>query len=177
MVQTLNYELPEKIECYVHDSILFDDDTLRTVTKGKIVALNLYKNEAATFTVLLHNGSLFDYIPPHLIEFENQINEKMSLKDLVYNNNISETFTVDKYDFIKKSELKGTLFCLFKELNGWVKVKKYILTIDWLYDNDKRHLVILENNNIAFVPNHKILINAKTLVFMPYKKIRKTFSV
>ena len=64
-----------------------------------------------------------------------------------------------------------------KEKNIWIPVVEYFFSIDWLYDNDKRHFVLLANGQYAFVPNHKIKLNGEKHINPALKKIRKSYIV
>jgi len=176
-MEQLNYELKEPIKALIDSTILFDFSTEGSY-ECSIVAINVYPNEVITFSVLLNDGSLFDYIPPSFvkdIEFDNT--NILSLKDLVYNNNQSFTFIINEFNFIKKHQNTNLLHCYFKESDIWLKVRKYFFSIDWFLDNDKRHFVLLENGQFAFVPNHKIKIGSNEKQFEKFKKIKLTYII
>lgn len=172
----VNYELPETIDCFVSEQFLYNFDKNKTgVEKAKIVSLNFYKNEAPTLSIITEDGSLFDYCPLNLIgSTKDSVEKAMSygIKELSYNNNQSEYFIVNEYNFLKNKEVKVYL----KQTNEWHKIEKYICSIDWFKDNDKKHFFILDNGVFALIPNHKLKTNGIES-FKKYKKIKQIFKI
>lgn len=172
----VNYEFPSPISAFVADSFLYDDDKKQTgYSKCKILALNFYPGEAPTVTILLEDGSLFDYCPMNVLKhkFDDNI-IGLSLKDLSYNNNVSSVFVVTQYQYFLKTKLTA----YFKQANKWLEIRNYICSIDWALDNDKKHFCILSDGSFAFIPNHKLKIgNSVELSFKQYKKISSTYKV
>ena len=171
--KSLYHEFKTPINAFIDAEDIGVSETLPC----EIIAINVYPNEAITFSIIV-DGSLYDYISPENLNFKEQLsnhdkNFALSLKDLVYNNNLSENFVVFKSNVFSKRKL----ICYFKYANTWLSVKKYYFSIDWLFDNDKRHFVLLENGQFAFVPNHKIKLDGKQVINKKFQKIRKDYVV
>lgn len=166
--RVLYHELEKPIKAFLKgkdigiDKILYCD----------LIALNVYPNEAITFSIIV-DGSLFDYISPENVFMYEKNKCNLMLNDLVYNNNVSEDFVVFKSSFFQNKKL----LAYFKHKNTWLKVKEYYFSLDWYKDNDKRHFVLLENGQFAFVPNHKIKCDNKKEFNKNFKKIRKVYKV
>jgi len=138
----------------------------KNIIKGKIIALDIYIGEAITFTILLENGTIYNYIPVDKVFWK--INKThFNMDELVYNNSISNEVTLDTIQYLEDK----TINCYFKNANKWVK-GMYIFSIDWYLDNDLLNFVKLDNGQFAFLPNHKILIGSVKHKFKPYKKAR-----
>ena len=164
------YEEIEPIKALVLKGALGENEDMEC----EIIAINSYPGEAITFSIIV-DGSLYDYISPCDLRVETVKEGSdvvLSLKDLVYNNNPSENFIVYKSKYFAEHNVH----CYFKEANKWM-IAEYILSIDWYLDNDKRHLVILPNEQLAFVPNHKIKLNGDTSFNPDFKKLRGTLRV
>lgn len=176
MYHSVNYEFKQPIAAFVADSFLYDDNKQETgFTKCKILALNLYNGEAPTVTILLDDGSLFDYCPMNVLKHKSEdTTTNLSLKDLSYNNNVSSEFVVCVYRYFLNTQLTA----FFKNANKWLKIRQYVCSIDWALDNDKKHFCILEDGSFAFIPNHKLKIGSNCeQSFKPYKKISSTYIV
>jgi len=150
------------------DEKVFTESKLSNTIRGKIIALDIYPNEAITFTILLDNGTIYNYVPVHLVQWKNTVNtEVYNLNELVYNNSLSNEVTIDVFNHLK--DLKCN--CYIKQKDSWV-TGEYILSIDWYKDNDLLNFIKLENGQFAFLPNHKILFGDVKREFQPYKKAR-----
>lgn len=169
MKNTLYYEF-QPIDAFMNCI----DIGLNAEKPVKIIGINSYKDEAITFTVVI-DGALYDYISPEHIKYHGVFENSsiLSLKDLVYNNNVSEEFTVIHSEYVKK-HIKSAYF---KERNIWVNILKYYFSIDWFNDNDKRHFVLLTNGQFAFVPNHKIKLDNNMTFDKSFKKIKEVYKV
>lgn len=160
----------DSFDVEVADSILFDDKTKTTFTKGKVIGISSYPNSVPTFTVLLNTGAVFQYIPPHKIRTK-ETNSFFELKDLVYNNCPKAEFSYHVNRNLKNLPAK----VFFKSKNEY-RDAKYIGTIDWYTDNISLNIMILDSGEVCFIPNHKILFNGEEY-FPPYKKLREEFVI
>ena len=161
------------IKAYVFKNFLTDDhnDKSNFFIECEIIGLCLYEGEAITFDIVLNDGSIFNYIPPHKIKHDISTHFSIGLSNLVYHNCKSMEITVSYMDALKNIKLA---YC--KKDDSWHKVVEYVLTVDWYKDNDLLNLVKLENGYFAFLPNHKLKMNEERS-FKKYSKIRNTFKV
>ena len=62
------------IKAYVFKNFLTDDhnDKINFFIECEIIGLCLYEGEAITFDIVLNDGSIFNYIPPHKIKHDTQ---------------------------------------------------------------------------------------------------------
>lgn len=164
------YKEIEPIKALVLKGALGENENMEC----EIIAINSYPGEAITFSIVV-DGSLYDYISPcdlRVETFNEGSDVVLDLEDLVYNNNPSENFIVYKSKYFAEH----TIHCYFKQANIWM-ISEYILSIDWFLDNDKRHLVVLSNRQLAFVPNHKLKLNCDLSFNPAFKKLRKTLII
>ncbi len=168
-LNSLYYEFEKPIKAKLNGE---DIGLENEILDCELIGINSYPNEALTFSIVL-DGCLYDYISPENIAKDFKIDNQLTLKDLVYNNNSSEQFVV----FQSKYFIKSDIVYFAKEKNIWIPVVEYFFSIDWLYDNDKRHFVLLANGQYAFVPNHKIKLNGEKHINPALKKIRKSYIV
>lgn len=167
----VHYEI-EPIKAYVHESILYDEDkTKNNMIACTIFAISAYKNEVLTFGIVLDDGSVFFYIPPHKINVKGKT-PKYNLKDIVYHNCESETITINKFKELNKDKVNVYL----KYKDKWVK-GKYKLTIDWYKGNDLLHMVELKTGELVFLPSHKLKFNNTKKEFKPYVKMHNSWKV
>ena len=168
-LNSLYYEFDKPIKAKLNGE---DIGLENEILDCELIGINSYPNEALTFSIVLE-GCLYDYISPENIAKDFKLDNKLTLKDLVYNNNSSETFVIFKSNYFTKSNI----VYFAKEKNIWLSVKEYLFSIDWLFDNDKRHFVLLENGQFAFVPNHKIKLDGKKEINKKFQKIRENYIV
>ena len=93
--------------------------------------------------------------------------ELYGLKELVYNNSISNEVTIDIFDYLKDKKAQVYI----KQRDQWIE-GEYLLSIDWYKDNDLMNFIKLDNGQFAFLPNHKMLFGEVPNEFKPYKKAR-----
>ena len=139
-----------------------------------VYAISSYKGHYPTFKIKLESGALFDYIPPDalIVDPTSDRKQSLSLKELVYDKHCPcYNVSVNVFSFLSTQPL----YCYFPTSKSWYKVRTYICSIDWYEENHSSHLVVLENGQICFVPNHKLLIKREQdkFEFQPYKKLRK----
>lgn len=141
--------------------------------EGTAFAISSYPGSAPTFKVMLDNGSVFSYLPPHaLVARDAESSETiLGLEDLAYHDCPISEICVSYFDF-----LSGPLSAYLKKRNLWMK-GSYILTVDWYTGNDLLHLIELENGQLAFLPHHKIKFKNSAVTFPPYKKLKQEWSV
>lgn len=165
---------------HVLSEFLYDmDPTFQGKTEPcTVFAVSSYKGHYPTFKILLKNGSLFDYIPAHaLLVGTTTPVHSLTLGDLCYFKACPDmNITVNVHATLAGPFCKRV--CWMPRTAGWVNITQYICTIDWFQDNHNAHLVVLENGQVAFVPNHKVLFltkptEDKVLVFQPYKKLHQ----
>ena len=162
----IHYEI-KSIKAYVKEEFLYDGDKSKTKKiPCDIFCISFYPGEAFTFGIMLEEGSVFYYIPPHALS-----RKKFSfdLRDLVYHNVPNGKFCIKKFKYLDK-DLR--VYMKFKD--KWFK-GKYIFTIDWYEGNDLVHFVEV-NGQFAFLPSHKIKFRGKK-DFLPFKKIHSSWSV
>lgn len=169
-----NHYSIKPINCFVKNDILYGKNK-KGLTKGKIIALCLYENEAVCFDIVLNDGSIFNYIPLHKVLHKKKVKD-IDLRDLVYHNSNSLEISLNKISYLKKAS-NGLAY--LRHRNEWIEIEKYIMSIDWYEGNDLLNLLKLKNGYFAFLPNHKIKIENKPLnkLFKKYVKIPETFKV
>jgi len=157
---------------------IFIDEKLFTekeskIINGRIIAIDIYPKEAITFTILLDNGTIYNYIPVDKVFWVNPKKRldplTFEMKDLIYNNSLSNEVTIDIFDYLV-TDIDAAR-CFIKQKQKWQSAR-YILSIDWYNDNDLLNFMKLENGQFAFLPNHKILFNNFDDTFQPYQKAR-----
>lgn len=160
------------IKATVLESVLYDMDSTKSAQiPCLIVGVSSYPGHAVTFQIVVEGDSLFSYIPPHLLQIRSPGGHHLwNLKDLVYHNCPSAEFSVTTLDYLKNKELQ----IFVKRTATWTK-GEYLFTIDWYTGNDVLHCVVLENGQIGFFPQHKMLLTSRQL--KPYKKLRREWIV
>ncbi len=151
-----------------------------------VFSIASYKGDALTFQILLEDGSVFSYIPLNaILKKQNHLNkdnedkrekdgikkDRLELSDLVYKNCPGEDITVADFN-----HLHGRVDAYFKQKNLWLE-GEYICTIDWPRENELFHLIGLENNQYAALPNHKIKFKTGIRSFQDYKKLHQEWRV
>jgi hypothetical protein len=134
--------------------------------------LSSYVGNAPTFQVLLGDGAVFSYVPPHaLVDPERRAKPELPLADLVYHDCKSVDIAVQALD-----ALRGPVLAFFKNRDLWL-AGSYLFTIDWYTGNEMLHCVSLVNGQYALLPSHKLKFGDHPPGFEPYKKIRREWSV
>jgi hypothetical protein len=160
----------------VEDRVLFDDNPEVTGwTPCRILAVSSYPGHSLTFQILLDNGSLFSYVPPHRLRFDTsneEIQTRLDLKDLVYFD-----CPDDVVEVIELDSLPAHCRAYFVNRDLWMDAT-HLFTIDWPLGNHLLHAVGLENGQLALLPSHKVLFGSKvTDTLPPYKKLHATWTV
>lgn len=165
------------IKGYVREEFLYDMDEkhIGHYKSCVIYAISSYKDHALTFKILLEDGGLFDYIPPHALTMEVlDTNLQLSLKDLTCGK-VCPDFPIAVSVFTALKEAPRP-YCFFHKKNLWLRAREYVCTVDWYTDNENANIVVLENGQIALVPNHKILFTDVCPKELPsYKKLHATW--
>ena len=166
----------DPIKAWVREDVLHNMDKKYegSYVPCTIVAFSSYPGHAPTFHILLNNSSLFYYVPTHLlftVDPRAANFTRLELIDLVYHNCPSPEFSLSKLDYISNAT---ELSVYLKYPNLWVH-GTYLWTVDWYRGNDVLHAIILGNNQIAFIPNHKISLDKRDLP--QYKKLKYEWKV
>jgi hypothetical protein len=162
------------INGYVKEEFLYDMDEKYTghYKSCKIYAVSSYKDHTLTFKILLNDGGLFDYIPLHALVTNplSSQEQSLTLKDLTFGKFCPDyPITVNVFAILKEAPKP---YCFFYKKNLWIRAKEYVCSVDWYTDNENANIVILENEQIALVPNHKILFTEERPTQLPaYKKL------
>lgn len=162
------------IKAVVREDVLYDMDPSKTskTVPCQLVGVTSYKGSVPTFQIVAEGDSLFSYVPPHLISTDiKEPHFDYSLKTLVYHNCPDVEFALSTWDFMKDRELSIFL----RDRKMWV-MGTYLFTLDWYTGNDLLHAVRLQNGQVGFLPQHKILLNGAT-AFRSYKKLHYNWSV
>lgn len=165
-----NHYSIQPINVYIFKSLLYNNDS-KELINCTIIGLCLYENETLCFDIILEDGSIFNYIPLDKIVYKKEYDSNITLKDLVYHNSPSIEISLNYIDSLKNMKL-----AYLKNLNQWIEIEDYILTIDWYKGNDLLNLVKLNNGFFALLPNHKIKMN-NIKEFEKYSKIRESYTV
>lgn len=165
-----NHYSIKPISAYVFESLLYNNDSKKLIN-CTIIGLCLYENETLCFDIILEDGSIFNYIPLHKIIHNKEYDKNITLKDLVYHNSPSIEISLNYIDNLKNMKL-----AYLKNLNKWIEIEDYIVTIDWYKGNDLLNLVKLKNGYFALLPNHKIKMN-DIKEFEKYSKIKESYKV
>lgn len=170
----IHYDLPQAISGFVDRQLLFDlDSDIDGTIPCQIFSLAAYPQEALTFQILLKDGSLFSYVPLHLLYHKPlEAAEPLELADLVYHN------CHDSFVCLHRFELLGhdSVNCFFKHKNLWL-TGEYLFTVDWYRGNDLLHFIELHTGQFALLPNHKIKFLNGEPQFQPFKKLHATWKV
>ncbi len=170
----IHYDLPQPISCFVDRKLLFD---LASECEGmlpcQIFSLAAYPQESITFQILLEDGSLFSYVPLHLLYHKPpETSDLLELVDVVYHNCPDSTLCIHRFEHLRGDRVN----CFFKRRQCWLS-GDYLFTIDWYSANDLLHLIQLHNGQFALLPNHKVKFLNGELRFQPFKKLHATWKV
>lgn len=159
------------IKAYVHESVLYDEDSKKTgFIECTVFAVSSYKGESVTFAIILKDGSVFFYVPPHKLTISKDP-LKYSLTDLVYHNCEDHEFVVNYHSFFQKK-----VYVYLKTEDEWV-AGQYQFTMDWYKENGLLHLIILDSGQFCFMPSHKVKFNGGEQEFVFYKKMHSIWKV
>lgn len=171
-VANTHAEIPS-FQAYVDESVLYNNDLSKTcLIPCTVFGVSSYKGSVLTFEILLNNGAVFSYVPPHKLQTKlEQLEDRLNLDDLVYVACPSENFSITTYKALEREE-----FCSAHFISKRKCVKaKYITTIDWYANNVLMHLLKLENGQLAALPSHKVMFSNEMLP--DYKKLRSEWTL
>lgn len=164
----------EPLKAFVREDVLYDMDLdkANNYIKCMIIGMSSYQGSVPTFQIVVAGGSIFSYVPPHLliVDKKPEGEELFDLSDLVYHNCPDSEFALVMLDYL----CDKPVMVFLKNRKIWVK-SKYLFTVDWYRGNDLLNCVVLENNQIGFFPNHKISLGECNLP--KYKKLRQEWKV
>jgi hypothetical protein len=174
MTPSVHIDIPP-IKTYVAKKFLYgmDEAFNGQWERCKIFAVSSYKTEALTVkAVLCANGGVFDYLPLHAFS-QTQQESELGLNDLCYHACPSWNIAISVHDELKKQPC----WSWFKKVNKFVK-GSYHCTVDWFDANTNVNIVLLENGQIASVPNHKCLFVVKEPDKLPdYRALHSTWKI
>jgi hypothetical protein len=163
---------------FVQTKFLYDmDESFEGQTEPcTVFAVSSYKGHYLTFKILLKNGALFDYIPAHALSVgTSKPVTELSLGDLCFYKACPDFHvTVSTHEVLMGAFNTRTSW--FPNKNKWIEIERYICTVDWYKDNENAHLVVLANHQVAFIPNHKMLLLKRPLAdykLPPYKALKQ----
>lgn len=163
------------IKAWVREDVLYNMDSERRKKYLPCLLINIssYVNHALTFQILVDGFYIFNYVPPHLINLEEQskFENQLGLNDLVYHNCPDTNFVINENLFLKNKDIY--VFC--KSENIWIK-GSYLWSIDWYLKNDLLHAIQLNNGQMAFMPNHKICMK-QIIKFPQFQKLKFEWKV
>lgn len=164
---------------WVNSDIFYDLETNNNEwVKCKLFGLTCLPSRVPTFEVLVGDGYVFSDIPPHMVRWtEKETGEQYSLMDLVYNNCLSEQFSISEF-----AELKARNAFVYLKYQNHYERATYWFSLDFYQNNNWYHAMLLENGQIAFIPSHKIVFSTESIInpdhkFPKYKKLRHEFKV
>lgn len=170
----IHYDLPDVLPACVDRRLLFDlDHQVQGYLPCQIFGLSAYPQDALTFQILLDDGSIFSYVPLHLLYHTLLIEGPfLELTDLVYHNCPDATLCIHRFEFLGQDVVN----CFFKAKQLWL-AGNYLFTVDWYQGNDLLHFIQLHTGQFALLPNHKVKFHNGTSQFQPFKKLHATWKV
>ena len=154
---TIHTDLPTPQPAWIKASFVYGPTTtIREPLPCEVLAVSSYPGQSITFRVLIQDtGSLFDFVPPHVLNVLKQPDMvQLELSDLVPFNNPTGNVSVTKC-----LHLPAEVDCWFRSKNLWLK-GTYLCNVDWYEGNNNANLVLLENGQIGFIPNHKMIFGS-----------------
>ena len=170
----IHYDLPQPIPGFVDRKLLFDlDPEISGILPCQIFSLASYPQEALTFQILLPDGSLFSYVPLHLLYHKPPETQfLLELNDLLYHNSPDSVLCIHRFEWLNQDRVN----CFFKRQQLWLN-GDYLFTVDWYCGNDLLHLIRLQNGQFALLPSHKVKFLNGEPQFQPFKKLHATWKV
>ncbi len=168
----VDFELLEPIEGFVDKRVLFGMDEEKSGLEScTIFAFTTYKNRAPTFKILLSDGSLFSFVPIHLIFYKKPEGEIYDLNDLAWRNcpDLEVSITSPKF-------LRGEINLYMVTKDRWLE-GEYICSMDWHRDNLIMHFLKVKNGQFAMLPSHKVKFRGGDREFREYRKIKDIWEV
>lgn len=163
------------VPVYVENKFFYDmDEKMTGWVFCYLVGITAYEKQTITFHVVTYDGAMYSDIPIHALSaYKSKPTEiqPLGLKDLAYGNCKDTIMDIFHLEYPKNKKTK----CYFPGPRIWL-FADYLLTIDFPNSNELFHLVCLENNQYAFVPNHKINFNGEE--YLPkFKKSNQTWNI
>ncbi len=142
--------------------------------EGMVTEVSSYVGSVPTFSVLLNNGAVFSYLPPHAIVTREGSGPYIDAQDLAPFECPSDYMEVSAHPTLGVLRAHVTF-----PRTGEQRIGQYLMTLDWVTGNDLAHVILLNNGQLAIVPQHKVLFKDGELPgeLPPYKKLRKTWHV
>lgn len=175
-VQRVHADLP-RTRAWVENRVLYNDDPSHAGWSPCVMfGVSSYVGHAPTFDVLLDNGAMFHYVPPHRLRHshpsETPCGEvRFDLSDLVYHDSRDGRIVVTAYRELCE---RGTVTAHFKHARARMNAR-YVATVDWYDGNDLLHVLALANGQFALLPSHKATFGDVSLP--DYQKLRAEWSV
>jgi hypothetical protein len=156
---------------HVRAEFLYNMDPAKVgeLRRCTVFTVSSYTGSAPTFQILLEDGAVFSYVPPHALVNPPVAEPQLELADLVYHDAKSVEVAVQAFDV-----LRGPVLAYFKRRDLWL-AGSYLFTIDWYTGNEMLHVVVLANGQYALLPSHKLKFGDHPPGFEPYKKIRNSW--
>ena len=160
------------------DSAVFYDMTVASKwVKASVFGITCLPGRVPTFEVLTAEGYIFSEVPPHLIQWKEDVTDALPLASLVYNNCLSLNFSLSHFEAL--AERKALAY--FKEENRYLDAQ-YWFSLDYFENNNWFHCMKLANGQVAFLPSHKLVFPAGGSLpeghkFPQYLKLRQEFKV
>lgn len=160
-------------KAFVEEKYLYDMDTTKVgLLQCDVVAVSAYMGQSLTFTIII-DGSMFANIPIFALRWKAvEIQSKIADSYLAFINcpdkNI-DVFVIETCSYQKP-------VCYIKKYEEWYTSNGYILTVDFYNDNELVHLIMLENYQFGWFPNHKIKWDGKPSL-PDFKKLHKDWNI
>lgn len=169
----IRYDLPEPIKGFIAEKYLYDmDETKQNWIPCRVFAVDVYPGEALALTILLNDGSVFNYLPLDAFSVK-KTTDIIPYTDLVYNNCVSGAVAIKAHQMLKSQPVCAYL----KRSQTWIDAT-YLCSIDFYESNDLLNLVVLENGQLAALPNHKLKFGKDApRNFTQYRKLHSTWKV
>jgi hypothetical protein len=141
------------IKAFVQEKYLYDmDETKLGFVECGLIGIITYHDQTPTFHIITNANAIYSDIPFHAISFKAEVIDKpLELSDLVYNN--CKTLEIDVFTLTYLQN--SNPICFFRKKNLWLEAK-YLFSVDFYTGNDLFHVMKLNNNQLAAVPNHKV---------------------
>ncbi len=158
---------------YIEEKYLYDMDPFRkAILPCEVLAVSAYMGQSLTFTVMI-NGAMFANIPVFALRWkDNEITGGIADENIAFKNcpdkNI-DVFVLDKLCYNKP-------ICFVRQNAEWYPANSYILTVDFYDDNELLHLMMLDNYQLGWFPNHKINWDGKREL-PNYKKLKQNWNI
>ena len=162
--------LSNPFKAFVANRVLYDmDATKKGSTECLVFGVSSYEGHYPTFQILLGNGAVFSYVPPHLVFTKKESEGLFSLDALVYHKCKSNEISYASFAVLREAKAYA-----FLTSARWKIAAEYIGTVDWIRGNELLHILLLETGQVALLPNHKVLFGSSGGL-PDYKKLHATW--